>query len=729
MTVTINDRRLEYPGNGVALVFPGPRLTEADQLDVYLVDAATRVVTDQVYATDYSVTGVGLSASTVTFVVPPPSGQTVLLLRTVPNTQLTRFANQGSFFPELHEDAFDLAAMRDQQMQDVVDRTLRLADTIVGFSSVLETIEPLAPVVINAAGTGIEPGSTTLTGDMLLRPNLADASDPAKGAALLGFTANGTGAEARTVRDKIGERFSVLDFIPKAQHAAIAAKTSTFDATADIQQAIDYVGSLGGGEIQFPAGLYNISATLILKAQVFLVGAGGGNYVSGTPNVRLSAATRIAWLAAAPAAGTPMVDCKCPALGKSQGNGGLRHLMLDGAALCPVGLKLTSWIHGKFDSVTVFAATTDCFLLDVARYALDASNTGITYLNEFRNCFAITFGGSGWYLDNTARGFHFVGSPPENPGDSSENTFINCGAFLAYGVAFYLESCGQNIFISCYGGALNPAVPAPYYNVHLCSADQNSANPGSLTGASRYHIFLWTEMKFLVRASQVSGGSSSFGCMLYGLSEGNVNTDPVTIESPGAGALPPTVSYTTSGTKTDPALGRFGQVLAAMWDDTNAVGPAYLLRRNAAVGVNGMGLGYIQWQMTNNAGTRNVNAGLFQGVISSAAAGAESVTLNLLTMVTGASASAMQWKDGVIVPASGGGLLFKGYGSMNINDAYYVDNTQVVKNRMPGWALATGTATRTTFVTSTVTLPQLAEHVKALIDDLHATAGHGLLGT
>lgn len=44
-----------------------------------------------------------------------------------------------------------------------------------------------------------------------------------------------------------------------------------------------------------------------------------------------------------------------------------------------------------------------------------------------------------------------------------------------------------------------------------------------------------------------------------------------------------------------------------------------------------------------------------------------------------------------------------------------------------GWSTATGTATRTTFDTATVTLPQLAERVKALIDDLHQTSGYGLL--
>lgn len=60
---------------------------------------------------------------------------------------------------------------------------------------------------------------------------------------------------------------------------------------------------------------------------------------------------------------------------------------------------------------------------------------------------------------------------------------------------------------------------------------------------------------------------------------------------------------------------------------------------------------------------------------------------------------------------------------------YAINALQVVGSRKTGWAVATGTATRTTFDTASVTLPQLAERVKALIDDLHATAGHGLIGT
>lgn len=50
---------------------------------------------------------------------------------------------------------------------------------------------------------------------------------------------------------------------------------------------------------------------------------------------------------------------------------------------------------------------------------------------------------------------------------------------------------------------------------------------------------------------------------------------------------------------------------------------------------------------------------------------------------------------------------------------------QILTSRRTGWAAPTGTATRTTFNTATVTLAQLAERVKALIDDLTT---HGLIG-
>lgn len=55
-----------------------------------------------------------------------------------------------------------------------------------------------------------------------------------------------------------------------------------------------------------------------------------------------------------------------------------------------------------------------------------------------------------------------------------------------------------------------------------------------------------------------------------------------------------------------------------------------------------------------------------------------------------------------------------------------VDGTQVLRGRLATWAAPTGTSTRSTFATSTVTTEQLAERVKAIYEDL---ASHGLIGT
>ena len=64
-------------------------------------------------------------------------------------------------------------------------------------------------------------------------------------------------------------------------------------------------------------------------------------------------------------------------------------------------------------------------------------------------------------------------------------------------------------------------------------------------------------------------------------------------------------------------------------------------------------------------------------------------------------------------------------GNVNISGVYKNVGTQVVGTRKTGWGAPTGTATRTAFATGSVTTAQLAERVKALIDDL---TSHGLIG-
>lgn len=63
-----------------------------------------------------------------------------------------------------------------------------------------------------------------------------------------------------------------------------------------------------------------------------------------------------------------------------------------------------------------------------------------------------------------------------------------------------------------------------------------------------------------------------------------------------------------------------------------------------------------------------------------------------------------------------------------VSKVMYVGGNRVIGTRKTGWAAPTGTASRATFDTATVTTEQLAQRFLALYNDLAETAGHGLIG-
>jgi hypothetical protein len=81
----------------------------------------------------------------------------------------------------------------------------------------------------------------------------------------------------------------------------------------------------------------------------------------------------------------------------------------------------------------------------------------------------------------------------------------------------------------------------------------------------------------------------------------------------------------------------------------------------------------------------------------------------------------------VISSATWQGLAIQG-GSIYLDTtkALVVNGNQVVTNRQVGWQLPSGTQSRTSFDTASVTTAQLAQRVYALITDLYS--GHGLIG-
>lgn len=127
MTISANDRRKTYVGNGVATAFPGPRAFLASHIQVF---TGTHPVYNLVPPAQYTVTGLRQPASKVTFNVAPALNSDILILRTVPMDQPTDITNQGAFLPEIHEDAFDYRVM---QLQQLLDNGMQLVqDPVTG---------------------------------------------------------------------------------------------------------------------------------------------------------------------------------------------------------------------------------------------------------------------------------------------------------------------------------------------------------------------------------------------------------------------------------------------------------------------------------------------------------------------------------------------------------------------------------------------------------------------
>lgn len=141
MTISSTNSRMPYTGNGAtsSYSFTYKILDEGDLL--VTVKDTDGVQTTLTITTDYTVTinanGTGsiqlvnagqawLTGGNLT------TGYKLVIRRVVDVVQETEIRNQGEFFPEVHEDAFDYQTMIQQQQQDELDRSIKLPETETG---------------------------------------------------------------------------------------------------------------------------------------------------------------------------------------------------------------------------------------------------------------------------------------------------------------------------------------------------------------------------------------------------------------------------------------------------------------------------------------------------------------------------------------------------------------------------------------------------------------------
>ena len=267
-TVSTTAPRNDYIGTNSTAVYSYTfKIFSATDLRVTTRNTSN-VETALVYATDYTVTGVGTAAGgTITLTAGNLATDYALTIRfdRTPR-QSTDLRNQGSFFPETHETKFDELTRYSQQIEDVVDRSIHLPETEVGTATA--TTLPSAGArasqflsfdasgnVVMAAGTSANLGPVSSYIDTLL-----DDGDAATARATLGAP---TLAEAGVQADNVFRITGSADATKKVALEVDGVTAATIrtlavqdeDGTLALTSEFDYANLAGSsGRMPFAQG-------------------------------------------------------------------------------------------------------------------------------------------------------------------------------------------------------------------------------------------------------------------------------------------------------------------------------------------------------------------------------------------------------------------------------------------------------------------------------------------
>ena len=175
MGISSLQNRSDYTGNNSTAVYAYAFKIQSNTHLLVTKRDTNNVETTLVLTTDYTVSPTGVNnenGGTITLVAGNlPTDYKLTIRRVVPLTQDSDFRNQGDFFPESHENAFDLGVMGAQQQQDEINRSIRVPETVSTDEfdpSLPATITPNAYLAINSTGKELTLISAAITDGITL---------------------------------------------------------------------------------------------------------------------------------------------------------------------------------------------------------------------------------------------------------------------------------------------------------------------------------------------------------------------------------------------------------------------------------------------------------------------------------------------------------------------------------------------------------------------------------
>ena len=131
MTISTTIIKSSYSGNGSTTAFTYSfKITDQDDIQV-IIRSANGTETVKTLTTHYTVSGVGGNSGTVTFTSGniPVSGETVVLRRSTPKTQAMDLIDNDPMSADTIETAHDKVVAITQELQEQIDRSLKLSRT------------------------------------------------------------------------------------------------------------------------------------------------------------------------------------------------------------------------------------------------------------------------------------------------------------------------------------------------------------------------------------------------------------------------------------------------------------------------------------------------------------------------------------------------------------------------------------------------------------------------